>query len=51
MALTGIADPGYNARAKTVGWNADSLLSRALAQKFGDIEIHEVGVMKDDRFD
>jgi len=51
MALTGIADPGYNARAKTVGWNANSLLSRALAQKFGDIEIHEIGVMKDDRFD
>ena len=48
MALTGIADPGYNARAKTVGWNANSLLSRALAQKFGDIEVYEISVMKYD---
>src|SRR6266481_3530738 len=28
-----------------------SLLGRALAQKLGDVEIHEVSVMKDDRFD
>src|SRR5436190_23774674 len=28
-----------------------SLLGRALAQKFGDIEIHEIRVVKDDRFD
>ena len=51
MALTGIADPGYNARAKTVGWNAKSLAGRALAEELGDIEIDEISVMKDDRFD
>jgi len=28
-----------------------SLLSRTFAQEFCDIEIHEVGVMKNDRFD
>src|SRR6266581_1064290 len=29
----------------------ESLLGRALAKKLGDIEIHEIGVMKNDRFD
>src|SRR5437764_12650838 len=51
MALTGIADPGYNARAKTVGWDADSFLGGALSQELGDIEVDEIRVMKDDRVD
>ena len=29
----------------------ESLLCRAFAEKLGDIEIYEVGVMEDDRFD
>ena len=29
----------------------ESLLRRALAKKLGDIEVHKVGVMEDDRLD
>src|SRR5439155_6476167 len=29
----------------------ESLLSRALTEKLGDVEVHKVGMMKNDRFD
>jgi len=51
----GITDPGYRAAIAFSGIRVirgrQSFPGGALAEELGDIEVHEVSVMKDDRFD
>src|SRR5438105_8995460 len=53
--VAGITDPGYNAFATSTVESCEvssaSLLCGAFAEKLGDIEIHEIGVMENNRLD
>src|SRR5437879_12660096 len=53
--VAGITDPGYNAFATSTVESCEvssaSLLCGAFAEKLGDIEIHEIGVVETNRLD